>query len=181
MVHASGRHEPADPRPGARRPARMSPALDDAARLAVIGLFVLGLMVALRAAAEILVPLAAALVVAFVLNPAAARLERRGIPGFAVAGIFLLAIAAAIYVLTYLFSLPLQQWVQRLPALVSALYGEAMHLRASFLHLPPDADIAGAGRSNSSISSPAAASCQRGSTAPSSSGNSRCLRWRCCS
>ncbi|HVV93974.1 MAG TPA: AI-2E family transporter [Hyphomicrobiales bacterium] len=148
MVETSARAEPAvapDPVPPVRRSTRVSPALDDAAKLAVIGLFILGLIVALRAAAEILVPLAAAVTVGFVLNPAAAKLERRGVPGFAVAGIFMVAIALGIYVLTYLFSAPLQQWVQRLPALVSALYGEAMHLRASLLHVPPDPGAAQGG------------------------------------
>jgi predicted PurR-regulated permease PerM len=141
----SERAAPLEAAPAVRRAARLSPALDDAAKLAVIGLFILGLIVALHAAAEILVPLAAAVTVGFVLNPAAARLEHLGVPGFAVAGIFLVAIGLAIYVLTYLFSAPLQQWVQRLPALVSALYGEAMHLRASLLHVPPDPGAAQGG------------------------------------
>jgi predicted PurR-regulated permease PerM len=148
LAETSARPEPAaapNPAPIVRRSTRVSPGLDEAAKLAVIGLFVLGLIVALRTAAEILVPLAAAVTIAFLLNPAAARLENRGVPGFAVAGIFLVAIGVAIYVLTYVFSAPLQQWIQRLPDLVSALYAQAMHIRSSLLHVAPDPGAAQGG------------------------------------
>lgn len=142
----AGAPEALAPATASRPTRRISPtALADAARVSMIGLFVLALVVALRAASELLVPLTTALVVALVLNPLAARLERRGIPGFGVAALMMAAIGLFLYAGTYAFSSPMQAWAKRLPALVSALYQHAMALRASLLHQPMTAGSAADG------------------------------------
>lgn len=114
-------------------------ALDDAAKLSTVGLFLLALSFALYAAAEILVPIVSAVIVAFLLNPVAARMERRGLPGMAAAAIIIVALGLLLWLAIYLFSIPLQTWVERLPELASALYKQVLSLRNNLFRLQVDA------------------------------------------
>ena len=98
--------------------------LSRTAKLATIVLGIFALCAALVYGRIFLVPLALALTIGLMLSPIASRVERSGVPpaisGVVVTLAFLLLIAASLYV----FSVPLQTWMERLPLIWQKLRSE---------------------------------------------------------
>jgi predicted PurR-regulated permease PerM len=99
-------------------------------------LFWLGLLIAalilLGLVQSILLPFAAGLVIAYILAPAVARLERRGVRrtlgSLAVLAIFVLAVALMLVLLVPLIQVQVVQLVGKVPGLVSALQAQVGNL-----------------------------------------------------
>jgi predicted PurR-regulated permease PerM len=119
--------------PGAPSPAaiRRHPfSFDTLTRAAGIGIFVIAFLFAIWAAASIVVPVTAAMVLGLALGPLIDAMTRRGIPAMlaaviiVVGGLVLLQLAVAI------FALPLLGWIDRTPEIIAAMRDKLLPLRA---------------------------------------------------
>lgn len=107
-----------------------------------VGLFIAALIL-LGLVQSILLPFAAGFVIAYVLAPAVARLERRGVGrslgSLAVLVSFLLALALVLVLLVPLIQVQVVQLVGKVPNLISSLQGQLGNLMDLLQrHLPAD-------------------------------------------
>jgi predicted PurR-regulated permease PerM len=121
--------------PGQPRPGKLTAVVDWAAKISVIGLFSIGITVALTEASVLILPLTAAMIFGLWLGPFAGRLERKGVPGGLGALFIILAMFATLYGAVMVFSLPLQAWLERAPELWSTLQVKLFEMRASLFRL----------------------------------------------
>lgn len=91
--------------------------LQRSARLATVGLGVLGVVFALIAGEYILAPIALGIVIGLMLGPIAARIERRGVPSGLSALLVVVLFIAIVCGLALMLSAPLSFWIERLPQL----------------------------------------------------------------
>lgn len=101
--------------PSPRRQHEYAEFLDHAARLSVIGLFLLVLLYAAIHARYFLVPVTAALIVGLTLGPTVDWLERHRVPSYVASTLLIILLGAFLYGLYLGFALPLQEWGRRLP------------------------------------------------------------------
>lgn len=109
--------------------------LERAARVSLVGLFMVALLHVFREAAVVLVPIVAAFVIGLVLGPAAGRMERRGVPSFLAAFLLVGSLIGVLWSVIYAFSLPLQSWLERAPDLWTTLQVRAFEFRAMLFRL----------------------------------------------
>ena len=121
--------------PAPRR--RIAPAtiLDVAAKLAIVGLFLIGVTVALDATASIALPVTAALVIALLVGPLGGKLERRGLPPAVVGLLVILSVIALLVVIGIAFALPVSDWIRRAPELWASLQSKLLQFQATLFRL----------------------------------------------
>ena len=118
--------------PGAPSPAavRRHPfSFDTLSRAAGIGIFVVVLLFALWAAAAIVVPTMAAVVLGLALGPMVDWLTRRRVPAYAAAGLIVLAVLLVVHLTLAAFALPLIAWIDRAPEIVATMREKLAPLR----------------------------------------------------
>lgn len=120
---------PAFPGPPRRRRPGYAEIVDHAARLSVIGLFLLVLLYAAIHGRYFLVPVSAALIVGFTFGPTVDWLERHRVPSYLASTLLIALIGIAFYGLYLAFALPLQDWVKRMPEIWQNVTGHLRNLR----------------------------------------------------
>lgn len=104
---------------------------------AVRGLFAIALIFAMREARALLVPIALALVLTFVLAPAVRWLRRRGIPEVVGAGLLLLLLLGSLVPLAASLAEPAAQWREKAPTTLAQLFAQFDRMRAAIPGLGP--------------------------------------------
>jgi predicted PurR-regulated permease PerM len=118
--------------PGAPSPAavRRHPfSFDTLSRAAGIGIFVVVFLFALWAAAAIVVPTTAAIVLGLALGPMVDWLMKRRVPAYAAAGLVVLAVVLVVHLTLAAFALPLIAWIDRAPEIVATMREKLAPLR----------------------------------------------------
>jgi predicted PurR-regulated permease PerM len=98
---------------------------------ALRGLFVIAIVALLKAAAELLIPIALALVLTFVLTPPVRRLRRYGIPEAIGAALVVATLLAGTVLTGVALSGPAAQWWERAPGTMAQLIAQFDRLRAA--------------------------------------------------
>jgi len=115
------------PLPGASRRRQGTDLVDQASRLAIIGLFAMALVVAAVQARYFLVPVTAAMIVGLTLGPTVDWLGRWRIRSYLASTLLIVLIGMLLYALYLTLAIPLDNWARRLPEVWDKL---AVHLRA---------------------------------------------------
>lgn len=97
---------------------------------AVRGLFCIALLLFLREAKLLLVPVAMAVVLTFVLSPWVRMLRRRGVPEALGAALLVLCLLGSIAPIAASLATPASQWLERAPTTVSQLAAQFDRLRS---------------------------------------------------
>lgn len=103
--------------------------LNNAARLAVVGIGFAVLLMVLQAGQVFLAPVSLAIVIGLMFGPVADRLESWGVPPALSAGIVVLLLLAVIAGFAVLFAVPLSEWVARAPVIWEKLQTQLAGLR----------------------------------------------------
>jgi predicted PurR-regulated permease PerM len=98
---------------------------------ALRGLFVIAIVAMLKAAAELLIPIALALLLTFVLTPPVRSLRRYGIPEAIGAALIVATMLAGTVLMGVALSGPAAQWWERAPATMAQLIAQFDRLRAA--------------------------------------------------
>jgi predicted PurR-regulated permease PerM len=104
-------------------------SFDTLSRAAGIGIFVVVFLFALWAAAAIVVPTTAAIVLGLALGPMVDWLIRRRVPAYAAAGLLVLAVLLVVHLTLAAFALPLIAWIDRAPEIVATMREKLAPLR----------------------------------------------------
>jgi predicted PurR-regulated permease PerM len=119
--------------PGAPSPAaiRRHPfSFDTLTRAAGIGIFVIAFLFAIWAAASIVVPVTAAVVLGLALGPLVDAMTRRGVPAMLAAAIIVVGGLVVLHLAVAIFALPLLGWIDRTPEIIAAMRDKLLPLRA---------------------------------------------------
>lgn len=111
--------------------------------IALTGLFILAVLYSLYFARPVLLPMALALILNFLLRPIIQRLEKIHIPPSASALIVLLGFVAILGGGGYLLSRPAKQWIARAPDIISQVSAKIQKLRGPFERFTKAAEKAG--------------------------------------
>lgn len=103
--------------------------LNNAARLALVGIGFAVLLMVLQAGQFFLAPVTLAIVVGLMFGPVADRLESWGVPPALSAGIVVLLLLAVIFSFSVLFAVPLSEWVARAPLIWEKLQTQLAGLK----------------------------------------------------
>ncbi|ODT79248.1 MAG: hypothetical protein ABS76_20520 [Pelagibacterium sp. SCN 64-44] len=103
--------------------------LNNAARLAVVGIGFAVLLMVLQAGQVFLAPVSLAIVIGLMFGPVADRLESWGVPPALSAGIVVVLLLAVIAGFAVLFAVPLSEWVARAPVIWEKLQTQLAGLR----------------------------------------------------
>ncbi|MBE7732306.1 AI-2E family transporter [Devosia faecipullorum] len=103
--------------------------LNNAARLAVVGIGFAVLLMVLQAGQVFLAPVTLAIVIGLMFGPVADRVESWGVPPALSAGVVVLLLLAVIAGFATLFAVPLSEWVARAPLIWSKLQEQLANLR----------------------------------------------------
>lgn len=103
--------------------------LNNAARLAVVGVGLAVLLVMLKEGQVFLAPVTLAIVIGLMFGPVADRVERLGIPPALSAGVVVLLLLAVIASFMILFAVPLSEWVARAPLIWEKLQAQLANLK----------------------------------------------------
>jgi len=106
--------------------------LQNAARLALIGVSLLVFIYAAQQAQSLLAPFAMALVIGLMFGPVADRIERLGIPPALSALAVLILFIVLIAVIFFGIAIPLSEWVSQLPQIWEKLQAELYKWRGMF-------------------------------------------------
>lgn len=104
------------------------PVIDPVLRYSALGVFVILFFAALHLSRAFAMPIVAGLVIGFVLGPAADRLARYGLPQSVAAGLIVLMAALFLIAAAANTAAPLAEWIDQLPAMISALQAKAAGL-----------------------------------------------------
>ena len=118
--------------PGAPSPAavRRHPfSFDTLSRAAGIGIFIVAFLFAIWAAASIVVPTTAAIVLGLAMGPMVDWLIKRRVPAYAAAGLLVLAVLLVVHLTLAIFALPLIAWIDRAPEIISTMRDKLAPLR----------------------------------------------------
>jgi len=113
-MHEQTRHMSAFPEMPARD-SRAAQVLSFAARLSVIGLFIIVLITGLKSAYFVLAPICLGVTAALVLGPVATRLERGGMPAPLSAGLMTVLVLIGLAAFVSGIVLPINDWIDRSP------------------------------------------------------------------
>ena len=103
--------------------------LNNAARLAVVGIGFAVLLMILQTGQVFLAPVTLAIVIGLMFGPVADRLESWGVPPALSAGIVVLLLLGVIAGFATLFAVPLSEWVARAPLIWEKLQEQLPNLR----------------------------------------------------
>ena len=103
--------------------------LNNAARLAMVGIGFAILLAMLQAGQVFLAPVTLAIVVGLMFGPVADRLEAVGVPPALSAGVVVLLLLGVIAGFATLFAVPLSEWVARAPLIWEKLQAQIANLR----------------------------------------------------
>jgi predicted PurR-regulated permease PerM len=103
----------------------------------VRGLFIVAVLAVLKAAQTLLVPIAIAVVLAFVLVPPLRQLRRAGVPQGLAAALLVATLLSGMVLLGSLLADPAAQWWERAPATLSRAVAQIDRLRAAVPLLAP--------------------------------------------
>ncbi|WP_375600111.1 AI-2E family transporter [Devosia sp. Naph2] len=103
--------------------------LNNAARLAIVGIGFVVLLVALQTGKVFLAPVTLAIVIGLMFGPVADRLENWGVPPALSAGVVVLLLLGVIAGFGVLFAVPLSEWVARAPLLWEKLQVQLANLK----------------------------------------------------
>lgn len=103
--------------------------LNNAARLAVVGIGLAVLLAVLQAGQVFLAPVTLAIVVGLMFGPVADRVESWGVPPALSAGVVVLLLLGVIAGFATLFAVPLSEWVARAPLIWDKLQGQLATLK----------------------------------------------------
>lgn len=103
--------------------------LNNAARVAVVGIGAVVLLFVLQAGQVFLAPVTLAIVIGLMFGPVADRLEAVGIPPALSAAVVVLLLLTIIAAGIVLFALPLSEWVARAPLIWDKLQGQLANLK----------------------------------------------------
>lgn len=103
--------------------------LNNAARLAMVGIGFAVLLTVLQAGQLFLAPVTLAIVVGLMFGPVADRLEGWGVPPALSAGVVVLLLLGVISAFGVLFAVPLSEWVARAPLIWEKLQAQLANLR----------------------------------------------------
>lgn len=103
--------------------------LNNAARLAVVGIGFAVLLMVLQAGQVFLAPVTLAIVVGLMFGPVADRVESWGVPPALSAGVVVLLLLTVIFGFATLFAVPLSDWVARAPLIWEKLQAQLANLR----------------------------------------------------
>jgi predicted PurR-regulated permease PerM len=103
--------------------------LNNAARLAMVGVGLAVLLAMLQAGQVFLAPVTLAIVVGLMFGPVADRVEALGVPPALSAGVVVLLLLAVIASFATLFAVPLSEWVARAPLIWEKLQAQLASLR----------------------------------------------------
>lgn len=103
--------------------------LNNAARLALVGIGFVVLLMALQAGQVFLAPVTLAIVIGLMFGPVADRVESWGVPPALSAGVVVLLLLGVIAGFGTLFAVPLSEWVARAPLIWSKLQAQLANLR----------------------------------------------------
>jgi len=98
---------------------------------ALRGLFVIAIVLVLKAASDLLIPIAVALLLTFVLAPPVRTLRRYGIPEAIGAAIVVATLLSSTVLMGVALSGPAEQWWERAPGTVTQLMAQFDRLRAA--------------------------------------------------
>jgi predicted PurR-regulated permease PerM len=98
--------------------------LSNSSQIALIGIGLFALVVALHLGQVILAPVFCAIVIGLMFGPVQDLLERRGVPDAASAGVVILGFLIVIGVAIFAFAAPLADWVERIPVIWQRLQTE---------------------------------------------------------
>jgi len=119
--------------PGAPSPTavRRHPfSFDTLTRAAGIGIFVIAFLFAIWAAASIVVPVTAAVVLGLALGPLVDAMTRRGVPAMLAAVIIVVGGLVILHLAAAIFAIPLLGWIDRTPEIIAAMREKLLPLRA---------------------------------------------------
>lgn len=102
-----------------------------AAQAATVGIFIILFLAALGEARPILVPVAAAFVVAMMLAPLSERAERAAVPMLVTAVVLWMVVAAVFYGLMMVLATPVVDWIGKAPEI-----GRSIHDKLAVLERP---------------------------------------------
>ena len=103
--------------------------LNNAARLAMVGIGFAVLLAMLQAGQVFLAPVTLAIVVGLMFGPVADRLEAVGVPPALSAGVVVLLLLGVIAGFATLFAVPLSEWVARAPLIWEKLQAQIANLK----------------------------------------------------
>jgi predicted PurR-regulated permease PerM len=103
--------------------------LNNAARLAMVGIGFAVLLAMLQAGQVFLAPVTLAIVVGLMFGPVADRVEAWGVPPALSAGVVVLLLLGVIAGFATLFAVPLSEWVARAPLIWEKLQAQIANLR----------------------------------------------------
>lgn len=104
-------------------------SFDTLSRSAGIGIFIVAFFFAIWAAAAVVVPTTAAIVLGLALGPLVDWLMKRGVPAYAAAAILVLAVLLVVHLTIAIFALPLVAWIDRAPEIVATMRDKLTPLR----------------------------------------------------
>lgn len=104
-------------------------SFDTLSRAAGIGIFIVAFFFAIWAAAAIVVPATAALVLGLALGPMVDWMMKRRVPAYAAAGILVLGVLLLVHLTIAIFALPLIAWIDRAPEIVATMREKLAPLR----------------------------------------------------
>ncbi|OAM79244.1 AI-2E family transporter [Devosia elaeis] len=103
--------------------------LNNAARLAVVGIGLAVLLMVLQAGQVFLAPVTLAIVIGLMFGPVADKVESWGVPPALSAGVVVLLLLAVIAGFATLFAVPLSEWVARAPLIWEKLQTQLASLK----------------------------------------------------
>ncbi|MCW5722097.1 MAG: AI-2E family transporter [Devosia sp.] len=103
--------------------------LNNAARLAMVGVGLVVMLFVLQTAQVFLAPVTLAIVIGLMFGPVADRVEAWGVPPALSAAIVVLLLLGVIALGVTLFAVPLSEWVQRAPLIWEKLQGQLANFR----------------------------------------------------
>lgn len=109
--------------------------LDDAAKWAVIGVFLLLAVFALHWGRYFFIPATLAIAIGLTMGPFVDRLERMGVPPYLASGLIVLLLAGALYGLFLAFAIPLEEWSARVPEILDRARALLFSLRGTLEQL----------------------------------------------
>ncbi|WP_029007834.1 AI-2E family transporter [Azospirillum halopraeferens] len=122
--------QPADSNP-ADPPAPPAGPPGNAMRVAVIGLFGLAVLYTVYFGRDVLLPIALALLLSFLLRPVVRALYRLGIPEWLGAAVVVIALSALGLLAVYTLTSPAAQWIDRMPVVLRQIEFKLGDLRDS--------------------------------------------------
>lgn len=127
------REVPGAPAAGAAR--RQPFSFDTLSRAAGIGIFIVAFFFAIWAAAAVVVPVTAAVVLGLAMGPLVDGLMKRGVPAFVAAAILVLGLLLIVHAAIAAFALPLIDWIDRAPEIIATMREKLAPLRMMLIEV----------------------------------------------